>query len=105
MGTNRIEAHFRDPSLDRPAEDFYVVRVPWTTFFVDEDNALRLISAMTGMGGAKVVRCETITGSVAYVRPSSVLYVQQCTKAQRDAERRHWKRHDDEDESDLGLDE
>ena len=105
MGMNRIESAFRDPTLERPAEDYFVVRLEWDTFHVDEDNATKIISAMTEVGGAKIVRCETITGSVIFVRPAAVLFVRECTKAQRESERRHWKRLDKEEESDLGTDE
>ena len=102
MGTNRIEPHFRDPTLDRPPEDFFVVKIEWETFHVDSDNAMKLISAMTEAPHKKIVRLETITGSVVYIQPSSVVFVRESTRAQRDSERRHWKRLDEEEDNDLG---
>jgi len=99
---NRIRKHFRDPALEEPATDFFVVRVPFERLVVAREQAERLLAAMTTYQPPSVVRCQTIYGSVVFIRPETVLYVRECTKAQRDAERRFWKEIDDEDEDDDG---
>ena len=100
MGKNRIEEHFRDPTLDHPQMDYYRVRLPWESFLVTRETAARILTAVSGNGAPIVIRCETITGSVVYVRTDTVVFVAECTKAQREAERRFWKTWDDEEEDD-----
>ncbi len=97
MGKNRIEKYFRDPTLERPQMDYYRVRLPWESFFVTRETAARILTAVSGYGPPRVIRCETITGSVVYVRTDTVMLVAECTRAQRDAERRFWKKWDDEE--------
>jgi hypothetical protein len=100
MGTNRIEKHFRDPTLERPQMDYYRVRLPWESFFVTRETAARILAAVGGSGPPRVIRCETITGSVVYVRTDTVVLVTESTRAQREAERRLWKELDGEEEQD-----
>ena len=102
MGNNRMEKYFRDPTLESPTTDFYRVRLEWESILVNEENAARILAAASGTGPPKIVRCETITGSVVYVRSDTVVFVTESTKAQRDAERRLWKKLDDEDERNDG---
>jgi len=100
MGENRIETYFRDPTLDRPTTDFYRVRLEWESIYVNEENAAKILAVTSGNGPPKVIRCETITGSVVYIRSDTVALVHESTKAQRDAERRLWKELDKEDDDD-----
>ena len=78
--------------------DYYEVRLPWTTLYVRQEVAERLLAAMSGFGDADVVRLETVTGSVVFVRTEFVVYVQESTRAQRAALRKLWKALDDEEE-------
>lgn len=99
MGKNRMDDLFRDPTLERPTTDYYRVRLePHGYLYVDRDTAARILTALCSPGAPKMIRCETVGGSVAYVRADSILYVQESTRPQRDAERRFWKEIDDEDE-------
>ena len=98
MGTNRMEEFLRDPTLEQPAMDFFEVRLPWTTLRVRREAAGRLLRAMQSFDTNTVVRVETVTGSVVYVRPEFVVLLQESTAAQRTAERKLWKALDDEDE-------
>ncbi len=100
MGTNRLDDVFRDPTLERPATDYYRVRIePHGYLSVTRDTAARILAALIDENAPTLIRCETIGGSVAWVRADAVLYVQESTRAQRDAERRFWKEIDDEDEA------
>ena len=98
MGTNRMEEFLRDPTLEQPAMDFYEVRLPWTTLQVRREAAGRLLRALQGFDTSAVVRVETVTGSVVYIRVEYVVLVQESTQAQRKAQRKLWKALDDEDE-------
>lgn len=99
MGKNRLEDLFRDPTLERPETDHYRVRlVGFQTLRVTRETAARILAVLGGRGPPRMIRCETLTGSVTYVRSDTVLLVQESTRAQRDAERRFWKEIDDEDE-------
>lgn len=82
--------------------DYYRVRLPWESFFVTRETAARILAALGGNGPSRVIRCETITGSVVYVRTDTVVLVTESTRAQREAERRLWKELDDEEEQDNG---
>lgn len=94
---NRIDRYFRDPSLERPSTDHYVVRLPWDSFVVGREDAARILAVLNGYEAPTVVRCQTVSGSVVYVRSDAILYVRESTRAQRDAERRFWKEIDDEE--------
>ena len=94
---NRIERYFRDPTLEEPRTDYHVVRTPWDSFIVDREVAARILAAVGGHDAPKVIRCQTVTGSVVYLRTNTIVSIQECTRAQRDAERRFWKEIDDED--------
>jgi len=100
MGTNRIEKCFRDPTLERPQMDHYRVRLLWESFFVTRETAARILAVVSGNGPPRVIRCETITGSVVYVRTDTIVLVTESTRAQREAERRLWKELDDEEDQD-----
>jgi hypothetical protein len=104
MGENRIETYFRDPTLDRPSTDFYRVRLEWESIYVTEESVSRILSVIGGHGPPAIVRCETITGSVVYIRSDTVVLVHESTRAQRDAERRLWKELDKEDDDNDELD-
>ena len=95
---NRMGPFFRDPALEQPATDYFVVRLPFERFVVARREAERLLAAMTAFRTPSVVRCQTIYGSVVFIRPETVLYVRECTRAQRDAERRFWKEIDEEED-------
>jgi hypothetical protein len=98
---NRMREYFRDPTLEQPTtESYYVVRIPWDSFVVGREDAARILAAIGGFDAPTVVRCQTVTGSVVYVRSDVILYVRECTRAQRDAERRFWKEIDEEMDSD-----
>lgn len=99
MGNNRLDDVFRDPTLERPTTDHYRIRLePHGILSVTRDSAARIVAALSSPAAPKIIRCETIGGSVAFVRTDAVLYVQESTRAQRDAERRFWKEIDDEDD-------
>ncbi len=98
MDKNRIKGFLRDPTLDQPQTDFYRVRVPWESFLVNKENAARVLAAASSSGPPRLVRIETVTGSVTYVRSDTVVFVTESTKAQREAERRLWKELDDEED-------
>lgn len=101
MGKNRLEGLFRDPTLDRPTTDFFRVRLKlFGSLCVTRETAARVLAAMSGPGPPKLVRLETVTGSVAYVRTDMILLVQESTRAQREAERRFWKELEDEEDDD-----
>jgi hypothetical protein len=95
---NRIEEQFRDPTLDQPVADYFIVRLPQAGFVVAREEAERILCAVTAVPAPRVVRCQTVVGSVVFLRPDAVEYVHECTRAQRDAERRFWEAIDDEDE-------
>ena len=101
MGKNRIRVHLRDPTLDQPSTDYYVVRMRWGGFCVTPSSAERVLAAMSRLGGPEVIRMETITGSVVHVRVDQITYVQESTRAQRAAERRLWRALDDEEDEDA----
>lgn len=94
---NRIRQHFRDPTLESPPTDYYVVRLPWDSFVVGREDAARILGALSAFEAPTVIRCQTVSGSVVYVRSDAILYVRESTRAQRDAERWFWKEIDDED--------
>lgn len=98
MSNNRIEQCFRDPTLDHPQTNYYRVRLPWESILVNRETAARILAAASGFGPPKMIRCETISGSVVYVRTDTIMLVHESTSAQRDAERRLWKALDDEEE-------
>lgn len=99
MDKNRLEELFRDPTLERPQTDYYRVRLEHhCSLCVTRETAARILAAVSSPGPPTLVRCETVAGSVAYVRTDTVLLVQESTRAQREAERRFWKEIDDEDE-------
>jgi len=99
MGNNRLDDVFRDPTLECPTTDHFKIRLePHGVLSVTRDSAARMVAALSSPGAPKIIRCETIGGSVAFVRTDAVLYVQESTRAQRDAERRFWKEIDDEEE-------
>ena len=94
---NRMHEHFRDPTLESPATDYYVVRIPWDSFVVGREDAARILAALSGFEAPTVIRCQTVSGSVVYVRSDAIMYVRESTRAQRDAERRFWNEIDQED--------
>ena len=98
MGKNRLEEFFRDPTLDSPPAEYFRVRLPWESIFVDRATATRILAEALGREAPKLIRCETITGSVVYIRTNTVMMVHESTPAQRRAERRLWKLLDDEEE-------
>lgn len=99
MGKNRLDDAFRDPTLERPTTDHYRVRLePHGMLSVTRGSAARIVAALSSPGAPTLIRCETIGGSVVFVRTDAVLYVQESTRAQRDAERRFWKEIDEEDD-------
>lgn len=98
MTMNRIRKYFRDPTLEEPRTDYYIVRLPWDSFLVGREDAARILAAVGGFEAPTVIRCETITRSVVYVRTDTIMFVRECTRAQRDAERRFWKEIDSEEE-------
>lgn len=100
MGNNRLEELFRDPTLERPTTDFFSVRTEWRCLLVSRETAARVLAAMSGSGPPKLVRMETVTGSVAWVRTDTILLVEESTRAQRDAQRRLWKALDEEENED-----
>jgi len=100
MDKNRIKVHFRDPTLEQPSTDYYVVRMRWGGFKVTRSSAERVLAAMSRLGGPEVLRVETITGSVVHLRVDQIIFVQESTRAQRAAERRLWKALDDEEDED-----
>lgn len=100
MGKNRIEELFRDPTLEHPAADHFVVRHRWGSFCVTEETAIRILAAVSGAGSAGLLRIETITGSMIFLRADAIVYVRQSTRAQRRAEQRFWKMLDDEEDED-----
>ena len=100
MGKNRLEEFFRDPTLDSPPAEYFRVRLPWESIFVDRATATRILAEAAGHEAPKLIRCETITGSVVYIRTNTVMMVHESTPAQRRAERRFWKILDEEEEQD-----
>ena len=98
MGKNRLEEFFRDPTLDSPPAEYFRVRLPWESIFVDRATAARVLAETNGRDAPKLIRCETITGSVVYIRTDTVMMVHESTPAQRRAERRLWKLLDDEED-------
>jgi len=100
MGKNRLEEFFRDPTLDSPPAEYFRVRLPWESIFVNRATATRILAETNGRDAPKLIRCETITGSVVYVRTDTVMMVFESTPAQRRAERRLWKILDEEEEKD-----
>lgn len=104
MGKSRMDEFFRDPTLERPCMDCYRVRLQWQSIYVTRETAARILAALGGHTPPKMIRCETISGSVAYVRSDTVLLVQESTRAQRDVERRFWKEIEDEEDQDEPAD-
>ena len=100
MGKNRLGEFFRDPTLDSPSAEYFRVRLPWESIFVNRATAARILAETNGRDAPKLIRCETITGSVVYVRTDTVMMVFESTPAQRRAERRLWKLLDEEEEQD-----
>ena len=96
---NRLEEYFRDPSLEAPRMDYFVVRTPWDSFRVGREVADAILCALSGRGGPALIRCQTIHGSHVYVRTDRIVSVHECTRAQRDAQRRFWKAIDEEDDT------
>ena len=94
---NRIDQYFRDPTIDTPATDYYIVRLPWDCFVIDRADAARVIEAWCAVDAPSVVRCQTVFGSVVYIRTKAIMSIRECTKDQRDVERRFWKVIDDEE--------
>ena len=99
MGKNRLEEFFRDPTLDNPPTEYFRVRLPWESIFVDRATATRILAEAAGREAPKLIRCETITGSVVYIRTNTVMMVYESTPAQRRAERRLWKLLDEEEDA------
>jgi len=95
---NRIEEYFRDPTLEQPSADYFVVGMRTCGFVVRREDAERIIEAL-GSATPVTVRCQTVFGSVVYLRSSAVVFVRECTRSQRAAERRFWKEIDDEEDS------
>jgi hypothetical protein len=102
MDMNRIKVHFRDPTLEQPSTDYYVVQMGQAGLCVTRSSAERVLAAMCRLGGPEVLRVETITGSVVHVRVDQIKFVRESTRAQRAAERRLWKALDDEEDEDDG---
>ena len=96
---NRMEEYFRDPSLETPRMDYFVVRTPWDSFRVDRETAEAILCALARRGGPSLIRCQTIHGSVIHLRTDRIVSVHECTRAQRDAQRRFWKEIDEEDDT------
>ena len=100
MGKNRLEEIFRDPTLETPPTDHFVVRHRWGGFCVTREMATRILTAISGLGPARMLRVETITGSVVFIRTDAIVFVRESTRAQRKAEERFWKMLDDEESED-----
>lgn len=96
---NRMEEFFRDPSLEAPRMDYFVVRTTWDAFQVGPEEAESILCALTRRDGPSLIRCQTIHGSVVHVRTDRIVSVRECTRAQRDAQRRFWKAIEDEDDT------
>lgn len=97
MGKNRLEEIFRDPTLETPPADHFVVRHQWGGFCVTREMATRILTAISGQGPSRMLRVETITGSVVFIRTDAIVFVRESTRAQRKAEERFWKMLDDEE--------
>ena len=100
MGKNRLQEIFRDPTLDAPPTDHFVVRHRWGGFCVSREMATRILTAISGHDPARMLRVETITGSVVFIRTDAIAFVRESTRAQRRAEERLWKMLDDEEQDD-----
>ena len=100
MGKNRLEEIFRDPTLETPPTDHFVVRHRWGGFCVTREMAARILAAISGHGPARMLRVETLTGSVVFIRTDAIVFVRESTRAQRKAEERFWKMLDDEESED-----
>ena len=106
MNENRIEAILRDPTLEQPTLTYHEVRLPWQSFFVRPEVAVRVLEAIQGLDRSDWVRVETVTGSVAFLRTVHVVYVREWTPAQRESERQFWDALDAEQkqpEDDAGA--
>jgi hypothetical protein len=66
---------------------------------VSRETAARILAALRGEA-PRILRVETITGSVAYVRSDRIVSLLESTPAQRAATRRMWKMLDEERERD-----
>ena len=99
MGTNRIAELFRDPTMGAVSTDYFIVRFPWDSIVVGREAAAAIVAAVNGFDPSALIRCRTVHGSEVFVRADAVMYIRECTEAQRDAERRFWKAIDDEEES------
>ena len=100
MGKNRLEEIFRDPTLEAPPSDHFVVRTEWGGFLVTRETAERILTAMSGNGPVRILRIETLFGSVAFLRSDQIVFVRESTRSQRKAEERFWKMLDDEENED-----
>jgi hypothetical protein len=96
MGNNRIEELLRDPTLEQPTLEYFEVRLPWQSFAVRRETAERVMEAMVGFERTEWVRLETVVGSVTWVRTEHIVFVREWSSAQRESERRFWKRIDKE---------
>ena len=94
---SRLEQCYRDPTLEEPSEDYYVVRLPWDSLVVTRWTASRIVAALCEYDASEWIRFDTVNGSVVHVRLYSVVYVRESTRAQRDAERRFWDARDQEE--------
>ena len=47
-----------------------------------------------------MLRVETLSGSVVFIRTDAIVFVRESTRAQRKAEERFWKMLDDEESED-----
>ena len=94
-----IGRYFRDPTLDAPADSFFEMHlVPFSRILLDRQEAQRVIAAFVDPHGPEVLRCQDVTGSVIYLRTREIRSIRESTPEQRDAQRRFWKKLDDEDE-------
>ncbi len=100
MGNNRIAEFLRDPTLDRPTTDFFIVRFGDDSAPVSRETAARILAALGGDAPPRFLRVETITGSVAFIRTDTIVGLHESTRAQRAARRRMWKQLDEELEED-----
>lgn len=106
MNSNRIEEHFRDPTLEWPTTDYFEVRLAHGCFKVTREGAAGIVAAMRAASRPEILRIETVTGSVVHVRTDRIEYVRESTRTQRAAEDRLWKRlgeESDEDEQDEDI--
>ena len=72
MGKNRLEEVFRDPTLETPPADHFVVRHQWGGFCVTREVATTILTAISGHGPARMLRVETLSGSVVFIRTDAI---------------------------------